>query len=90
MNFTQWLRQTFVSQGQVARNSRPSKDRQAPRLRFVPRLDSMEDRLAPAILTVNSIADNTVASDGLVSLREAVAASVNLTKTDLEYLVSEE
>ena len=46
MTFTQWLRQTFNSQGQVARASRPGKSRRPSRVRFVPRLDLMEDRRA--------------------------------------------
>ncbi len=38
---------------------------------FVPRLDVLEDRLAPAVLTVNSLADNTTA-DATLSLRQAI------------------
>src|SRR5207249_1506686 len=38
---------------------------------FWPRLEALEDRLAPATLTVNSAADNTTA-DGVLTLREAV------------------
>ena len=34
-------------------------------------------------LTINSLADNTTAGDGLVTLREAILASVNGTETDL-------
>ena len=83
MTFTQWLRQTFGSQAQATRASRRGNSGQPSRNRFVLKLDSMEDRLAPAILTVNSFADNTVASDGLVSIREAIASSVNRTTTDL-------
>src|SRR5574337_1278466 len=36
-----------------------------------------------ATLTVNSLADNTTGGDGLVSLREAILASVNHSTTDL-------
>ncbi|MHB8743114.1 MAG: hypothetical protein ACYC9L_08285 [Sulfuricaulis sp.] len=36
-----------------------------------------------ATLTVNSLADNTIAGDGLVTLREAMLASINRTATDL-------
>lgn len=36
-----------------------------------------------ATLTVNSLADNTTAGDGLVTLREAILASLNKTSTDL-------
>ena len=83
MTFTQWLRQTFDSQRQDARASRSGKPRQSSRLRFVPRLYLMEDRLAPAILTVNSLLDDTPAGDGLVTLREAILADVNRETDDL-------
>ncbi|HSM99866.1 MAG TPA: hypothetical protein VLS52_02525, partial [Rudaea sp.] len=36
-----------------------------------------------ATLTVTSLADNTTAGDGLVTLREAILASINQTTTDL-------
>jgi len=36
-----------------------------------------------ATLAVNSLADNTTAGDGLVTLREAILASVNHAATDL-------
>ena len=42
-----------------------------PRPRFVPRLEALEGRLAPAVLTVNTLADVTTA-DNFLSLREAV------------------
>jgi hypothetical protein len=38
-----------------------------------PVLEALEDRMAPAILTVNSMADTANVSDGYLSLREAVA-----------------
>ena len=38
---------------------------------------------AAATLNVNSLADNTTSGDGLVTLREAILASVNRTATDL-------
>jgi len=37
------------------------------------RLEALEDRLAPAILTVNSVADTASPSDPYLSLREAIA-----------------
>src|SRR5579862_2354739 len=39
---------------------------------FRPILEALEERLAPAVLTVNSTADNTT-SDSALTLREAVA-----------------
>jgi hypothetical protein len=42
-------------------------------VRCRPRLEALEDRLAPAILTVNSTADTANATDSYLSLREAVA-----------------
>ncbi len=44
--------------------------RRRPRLRLT--LEMLEDRYAPAILTVNSVADNT-AADNALTLREAIA-----------------
>jgi predicted outer membrane repeat protein len=38
---------------------------------FRPKLESLEDRLAPAVLTVTSVADNT-AADSALTLREAI------------------
>src|SRR5205823_1403826 len=38
---------------------------------------------ASPILIVNSLADNTIAGDGLVTLREAILASTNHTTDDL-------
>ncbi len=67
-----WLRQLVGSQVRAPR---------VPRRLSLGHL--LEDRLAPAILTVNSLLDNATANDGLVTLREAISASVNLTTTDL-------
>src|SRR5262245_9625032 len=48
-------------------------------------VEALEDRAVPAILTVNSTADDTTAGDGLVTLREAILAanSASDVKTDL-------
>jgi predicted outer membrane repeat protein len=48
-----------------------------------PRFETMEDRRMLAVLTVNSLADNTTGGDGLVTLREAIIASNNDAVTDL-------
>src|SRR5213593_1455924 len=64
-----------------------AKHNKAERLRKAryhrPRLEPLEDRTAPAVLTVNSLLDNTTAGNGLVTLREAIPAANNDTTTDL-------
>src|SRR5689334_24442177 len=74
MTFKQWLRQAFGPWMRSSRASRRGKSRQPLRQRCVPRLEWLEDRLAPAILTVNSTADNTTDTSHL-TLREAILAS---------------
>src|SRR5437016_1716591 len=66
----------------VQRNSEGKRFRPAQRHRaclrpggrqsFVPRLEVLEDRWAPAVLTVNTLADET-AADNTLSLREAIS-----------------
>jgi CSLREA domain-containing protein len=52
-----------------------ARRRQADRaVRFQPRLECLEDRLAPAVITVTTAADDNAANDGSVSLREAIQA----------------
>src|SRR5262245_35712603 len=48
-----------------------------------PLLEILEGRLAPAVLRVNSLLDNTISGNGLVTLREAIIAANNDTTTDL-------
>jgi Bacterial Ig-like domain (group 3) len=74
MNFKQWLRHTFGPGMQVARTFRRGRSRQPSRRWRAPRLECLEDRLAPAILTVNSNADNATDTSHL-TLREAIWAS---------------
>src|SRR5438132_6204432 len=50
---------------------KPHRSRAARPRSLVPRLESLEGRLAPALLTVNTLADETV-PDGGLSLREAI------------------
>ncbi|MCA9052862.1 MAG: hypothetical protein KDA75_03450 [Planctomycetaceae bacterium] len=45
--------------------------------------ERLEERTLLSTLTVNSLADNTIAGDGLVTLREAIAAANSGTATDL-------
>src|SRR4051812_14819280 len=83
MTLTQWLRPMFGSRGQVARASRRGKSRQASRLRSVPRLMCLEDRLALAVFTVTGMADGTLANlagNGTLDLREAIELASNLDK----------
>ena len=46
-------------------------------------LEVLETRQVPAVLTVNSVADNVTADDGFVTLREAITAANNDGLTDL-------
>jgi hypothetical protein len=71
MSFTRWLRNlqavfhlrnTSGNARRAGRNARP---------RFRPRLEVLEGRLAPAVLTVNATAEET-AADSTLSLREAI------------------
>jgi CSLREA domain-containing protein len=48
---------------------------------FRPQVDRLEDRLAPAVITVTTLADES-ASDGQVSLREAIQAAETHTSVD--------
>jgi hypothetical protein len=64
MTLRTWTRRLF------ARTPRTSRKEPA---RFRPRLEALEGRLAPATLTVNSMADTANATDTYLSLREAIA-----------------
>ena len=74
MTFKQSLHKAFGPRVQALRMSRRGKSRAAARHRFLLRTELLEDRLAPAILTVNSTADNTTDTNHL-TLREAILAS---------------
>src|SRR5712691_1182465 len=43
-------------------------------LRALPRLERLEDRTTPAVITVTTTADDITPNDGSVSLREAITA----------------
>jgi hypothetical protein len=61
------------------------RGRSEPRLdlhRFRPMVDLLEDRLAPSFIIVNTLADPQRAGDGLVSLRDAILASVKRISVD--------
>lgn len=84
MIFTQWLSQLSASKTQSSRATRRNKTPRPSSPRSVIKLEQLEDKLSPAILTVNSLLDNTTAGDGLVTLREAINAANNAgTVTDL-------
>ena len=71
-----WLRSCSVGSTRNARRFvRP--------LRWSTALERLEDRTLLSALTVNSLADNSIAGDGLVTLREAVFAANSDTTTDL-------
>src|SRR5262249_10551484 len=73
MKFTHWLRNVFGPGVQVSRASR--RKSRSPRHQCVPRAERLEDRMAPAILTVNSFADDSLthlADVGKLELREAI------------------
>jgi CSLREA domain-containing protein len=75
MTFTNWLRDLRGNaHSQRATGNGPQTVRKA-RARFRPQLEVLEVRLAPAILTVNTTADETDHTDSVLSLREAIAAA---------------
>jgi Bacterial Ig-like domain (group 3) len=78
MTFTQWLRKAFVPRVQDSRASRRGKSRQPSRRWRAPRLEWLEDRLAPAILMVTNTNDS-----GTGSLRDAILANINHTTDGL-------
>src|SRR5262245_49413219 len=53
--------------------------RRTSRNRLRPRLEWLEDRLAPAVITVTTTVDDNTPNDGSVSLREAIQAINNGT-----------
>jgi hypothetical protein len=78
MTFKQSLRNAFDHRVQALRVSRRGKSRAVTRRRFLLRTELLEDRLAPAILSVVSLADS-----GPGTLRDAILASVYHTTDGL-------
>ncbi len=74
MTLKQSLRNPYAPLVEALRKSRRGKSRLASRHRFLLGTELLEDRLAPALLTVNSLADNTTDTSDL-TLREAIFAS---------------
>src|SRR5262245_21434787 len=77
-----WVKK-LRAQGFGAKQGRSKGRRRPARGAGHLRVEGLEDRTGPAVLTVNSLADNTVAGDGLVTLREAILAANNDGTTDL-------
>jgi hypothetical protein len=65
MNLQRFLARWFLSPRSTIRRPAPGRKR--------PHLEVLEDRLAPATLTVNSLADTANPNDPFLSLREAIA-----------------
>jgi hypothetical protein len=59
MTFRQWLRKVFGPRAQGLRASRRDKSRLPSRYRFVPCVEPLEDRLAPATITVLTTGDGS-------------------------------
>jgi Bacterial Ig-like domain (group 3) len=78
MTVKHWLRNAFGVRARVARASRRRRSRQPSRRWHVPRLEWLEDRLAPAILMVTNANDS-----GAGSLRDAILANINHTTDGL-------
>ncbi len=68
MSHWNWIHRLFAHKSRVPVVKRKPKTRTS----FRPMLEALEDRLAPAALTVNSLADNTTDTSQL-TLREAIA-----------------
>src|SRR5262249_42489568 len=78
---------SFFGGNEQPKKRKSSRAKRQPRTlapgRRRPHFETMEDRRMLAVLTVNSLADNTTGGDGLVTLREAIIASNNDALTDL-------
>jgi hypothetical protein len=72
MSFTRWLRnlQAVFHLRNTSGNSRRAGRNARPRFR--PRLEVLEGRLAPAVLTVNSVDDTVSSTTSTLDLREAI------------------
>src|SRR5262245_43042485 len=68
-----WIRRLFARTNNQPRRNDPLR----------PSLEVLEDRQTPAVLTVNSLLDNAIAGDNLVTLREALLAANSDGATDL-------
>jgi hypothetical protein len=73
------LRQSRFVPRQLSKPPRP--------VRVQPRLEFLEDRLAPAVITVTSIGD-TIAIDGLATLREAITSINNQADVNADVTIA--
>src|SRR5262245_38025014 len=83
---SQWLKRqvTALERGsgrgrRLYREVFPQRDR--------PRLEYLEDRLAPAVITVTGTGDD-IAVDGLVTLREAITSANNNANVNSDVVAS--
>src|SRR4051794_10608159 len=74
-------RNAFDPRAGASHARRRDMSRPPSRRRNVPRLESLEDRLAPATFLVTNLTDDVAAGGGL-SLREAIRASTTRTSVD--------
>src|SRR5262245_57306584 len=72
------LIRSLLSRRRFAPGPRP----RPPAARCRPAVEVLEDRVTPATLTVNSLADDTTTGNGLVTLREAIIAANTDTGTE--------
>jgi hypothetical protein len=79
MFFNAWLRILRTICCVEGKSARTPRRRRATEFR--PRLEPLEDRTAPAVLTVNSTLDTANPTDGYLSLREAIAIVNNPSPT---------
>src|SRR5690606_21527765 len=80
MIFKQWIRDCFGTEARTASAARGAQSRSQSKRGYKTLLEPLEDRRMLAILTVNSLADGSLASlagDGKLQLREAVQIAVN-------------
>ena len=68
----QLVRSLFVSKPARGTSSLRSAKRN-PKNRFRPSFERLDDRVVPAVITVNTLSDENDHTDSLLSLREAIA-----------------
>jgi Periplasmic copper-binding protein (NosD) len=77
-------------QRRAHQKSRPPIDRRRPSLRFFPRLEVLEQRLAPAAFVVNTSQDLDSGPAGMLSLREAInRANIAAGSSSISFAVNQ-
>jgi hypothetical protein len=86
MAFASWIRSlgSLLARPRTTRNCRALR---RPGAAAKPKVEPLEDRLAPAVLTVNTLADVT-ATDNFLSLREAIRVVNSGSTSALGHFVS--